>query len=223
MPLARKLARRYYSGGEPLDDLVQVANLGLVKAIDRFDDTRGVSFSSYAVPTITGELRRYFRDNVWSLHVPRGMQERALAVKRVSRKFAEDTGRTPTVAELASRLELDEQGVIDGLKAHEAFDTLSLDAPASADEESEARSRIETIGATDPGFELAEDRLTVDAVLKRLPLKERLVLQMRYIEDRTQSEIAARIGVSQMQVSRTLSRTLDRLQRNVELSTAGAA
>jgi RNA polymerase sigma-B factor len=220
LPLARKLARRYYSGGEPLDDLVQVASLGLVKAIERFDETRGVSFSSYAVPTITGELRRYFRDSVWPLHVPRGMQERALAVHRARLELADDAGRAPTVAELAARLELDEQGVLDGLRAYEAFDTVSLDAPASAEDEPEPRPRLETIGAADPGFELTEERLTVDAVLQRLPLKERRVLHMRYVEDRTQSDIAARIGVSQMQVSRILTRTLDRLQRTVELSTA---
>jgi RNA polymerase sigma-B factor len=220
LPLARKLARRYYAGGEPLEDLVQVADLGLVKAIERFDDTRGVSFSSYAVPTITGELRRYFRDSVWPLHVPRGMQERALAVNRARRELADATGRTPTVAELAQRLELDEQGVLDALKAYEAFDTVSLDAPASVEDESEPRPRLDTIGAADPGFELADERLTVNAVLQRLPLKDRRVLHMRYVEDRTQSDIAARIGVSQMQVSRILTRTLDRLQRTVELSTA---
>jgi RNA polymerase sigma-B factor len=222
LPLARKLARRYYSGGEPLDDLVQVASLGLVKAIERFDETRGVSFSSYAVPTITGELRRYFRDSVWPVHVPRGMQERALAVNGASRELADDTGRNPTVSMLADRLELDEQGVLDGLKAYEAFDTLSLDAPASADGEAEPRARIETIGATDPGFELTEERLTVGAVVQRLPFKERRVLHMRYVEDCTQSDIAARIGVSQMQVSRILNRTIDRLQRTVELSTTRA-
>jgi RNA polymerase sigma-B factor len=222
LPLARKLARRYYSGGEPLDDLVQVASLGLVKAIDRFDENRGVSFSRYAVPTITGELRRYFRDSVWPLHVPRGMQERALAVNRARRELADDTGRNPTVAMLADRLELDEQGVLDGFKAYEAFDTLSLDAPASAADEAESRARIDTIGATDPGFELTEERLTVGAVVQRLPLKERRVLHMRYVEDRTQSDIAARLGVSQMQVSRILTRTIDRLRRTVELSSARA-
>lgn len=222
LPLARKLARHYYSGGEPLDDLVQVASVGLVKAIERFDETRGLSFASYAVPTITGELKRYFRDCVWPLHVPRGMQERALAVNAASRQLADQTGRTPTVAQLGERLGLDEREVLDGLKAYEAFDTLSLDAPASTQDDVEPRARVETVGSTDPGYDLAEERLTVNAVMRRLPAKERRVLRLRYIEDRTQADIAARIGVSQMQVSRVLARTLDRLQRSVEVSTARA-
>ena len=219
LPLARTLARRYYSGGEPLDDLVQVASVGLVKAVERFDETRGVSFSSFAVPTINGELRRYFRDRVWSLHVPRGMQERALDVKRAHRELTDQTGRAPTVLQIAERLGIDESGVLDGLRTYEAFDALSLDEPTGGDD-AEPRARIDTIGSTDPGFELAEDRLTVGALVRRLPLRERRVLHMRYVENRTQSDIATRIGVSQMQVSRILKGTLGRLQRSVEHSPA---
>lgn len=223
LPLARKLARRYYSGGEPLDDLVQVASLGLVKAVERFDERRGVAFSSYAVPTITGELRRHFRDSVWPVHVPRGMQEQAIAVNRASRELSDQTGGTPTVAQLGRRLGLEPPDVVEGLRAYEAFDTISLDAPASAQEMAEPqRPRSETIGATDPGFDLVEQRLAVNSALRRLQPKERRVLHMRFVEDRTQSDIASQIGVSQMQVSRILKRTLDRLERSVELSTARA-
>ena len=220
MPLARKLARRYYSGGEPFDDLVQVASLALVKAVDRFDENRGVSFSSYAVPTITGELRRYFRDCVWPLHVPRGMQERAVAVNRARRDIADQTGRNPSPAQIAEKLGLEQGDVLEGLKAYEAFDTISLDTPLSGQDDSEPRSRADSIGSDDPGFALTEERLTVNSAVERLPLKERRVLHMRFVEGRTQSEIATRIGVSQMQVSRILSRTLDRLRRSVELSAA---
>ena len=211
LPLARRLARRYYSGGEPLDDLVQVANVGLVKAVERFDETRGVSFPTYAVPTITGELRRYYRDSVWPVHVPRGIQEQALAVHRANRELTDQQGRTATVAELAERLAFDEQEVLDGLKAYAAFDTMSLDAPASNDDDDHAQSRLETMGSVDPGFELAEHRVMLKRLLRELPDRERQILHMRYVEDRTQSEIAASIGVSQMQVSRILRRTLDRV------------
>jgi RNA polymerase sigma-B factor len=212
LPLARRLARRYSGGVEPLEDLVQVASVGLVKAVDRYDDSRGVSFTTYAVPTITGELKRHFRDNGWAAHVPRGMRERALDVNRAMRDAIEAGGRTPTPAELAEQVELDEHEVIEALGAYSALDAVSLDAPAYLREEQEAPARSETMGSEDPGFELAEDRLAIDAELRRLPSQDRRVLQMRYLEDRTQSDIAARIGVSQMQVSRILRRTLDRLR-----------
>lgn len=216
LPLARSLARRYYAGGEPLEDLEQVASLGLVKAVQRYDERRGVSFSSYAVPTIVGELKRYYRDHVWAVHVPRGIQERALAVNRAARELSERTGRSPTVGELGARLQLDEQDVLDALEAYLGFDAVSLDAPAHADEDPEPQPRSETIGSPDAGYERADERLTVNAAVRKLGPRERRILRMRVIEDRTQADIAARIGVSQMQVSRLLRRTLDRLQQAVE-------
>jgi RNA polymerase sigma-B factor len=218
LPLARKLARRYHGGGEPLEDLVQVASVGLIKALQRYDVDRGVSFSSYAVPTITGELKRYFRDNAWAVHVPRGMRERALAVNNTIRAVVERTGRTPSTRELANKLELDEQEVRDAQVAYIAFDAVSLDAPVCSHEDHEPQPRAETLGAPDESYVLAEDRVTVSKAVRTLAPQERQVLHMRFIEDRTQSDIAQRIGVSQMQVSRILRRTLDRLRIAVDRS-----
>jgi RNA polymerase sigma-B factor len=221
LPLARKLARRYHGGGEPLEDLVQVANVGLVKAMHRYDVDRGVSFSTYAVPTITGELKRYFRDNAWAVHVPRGMRERALQVNNAIRAMLERTGRVPSTRELASRLELDEQEVRDAQVAYIAFDTVSLDAPVSSHEDLEQQPRSETVGAIDDGYRLAEDRVMVSRAVRKLPPADRQVLHMRFVEDRTQSDIARQVGVSQMQVSRILRRTLERLRIAVERQPEG--
>jgi RNA polymerase sigma-B factor len=216
LPLARKLARRYYGGGEPLEDLVQVANLGLVKAVSRFDEDRRTSFSSYAVPTITGELKRYFRDNAWSLHVPRGLRERGLAVNRAIREATERQGRAPTTGEIAERLELEESEVLEAQVAYSAFSAGSLDEPASQDEDGSPQVRLDTLGAPDGDLARADDRMTVASEVRELTGDERRVLHMRFVEDRTQSDIAARVGVSQMQVSRILRRTLDRLRQNIE-------
>lgn len=222
MPLAQRLARRYYGGGEPLDDLVQVACLGLVKAVERYDDRRGVAFSSYAIPTITGELKRHFRDNAWAVHVPRGIRERAIEVHTASRKAVERSGRPPAARELAQRLRLDEREVLSALEAYTAFDASSLDAPAFRGEDGSEQPRSETIGTIDAGYERAEERLTIRSAVRRLPVQERRVLHMRFAEERTQSEIAREIGVSQMQVSRIIRRTLSRLERVIQRSLAAA-
>ena len=182
------------------------------KAVQRYDERRGVSFSSYAVPTIIGELKRYYRDHVWAVHVPRGMQERALAVNRATRELSERTGSIPTAPELAERLQLDEHEVLDALEAYMGLDAVSLDAPARSDDDPEPQSRAETIGCFDDRYEHTDDRVTARAADRRLAPRER----RRVIEDRTQAEIAARIGVSQMQVSRLLRRIVDRLQHAVE-------
>ncbi len=216
LPLARGLARRYHRAGEPLEDLVQVASVGLLKAIDRFDVRRGVSFTTYAVPTITGELKRHFRDNSWALHVPRGTRERALQVHARLREATEQTGQRPGVEELAEQLSLSAQEVEDALGALRAFDAVSLDGPAFVPGENGSKSRSETVGSVDRGLELAESRVTLHAALDRLPLRDRLVLRLRFVEDLTQSDIAAHIGVSQMQVSRILRRTLGRLRSTLE-------
>lgn len=211
MPLARSLARRYNRSSEPFEDLQQVASLGLLKALDRFDPQRGHPFPSYAVPTILGEMRRYFRDCGWSVHVPRGDQERALKVRDAQETFANERGRAPTVNQLAEYLELDTEQVINALQAVQAYESLSLDAPRPGAEDG-AITYGDAVGEEDERYELVELDATVVAALEHIPARERLMLHMRFIEDLTQTEIAARVGISQMQVSRLLRRSLDQLR-----------
>lgn len=211
LPLAHKLARRYIRSSEPYEDLVQVASLGLVKAIERFDPGRGYAFSSFAVPTILGELKRYFRDSGWALHVDRGAQERARKVSNAQQVIGAGSGRVPTVGELAQYLEMSEEEVLDGLQTADAYDAISLDAPPPSNDAGSAISRLETIGEHDKTLGLVEDAATIFAAAKHLPERERKVLYLRFGEDLPQTEIAKRIGVSQMQVSRLLRRSLARL------------
>src|ERR1700681_3073295 len=211
LPLARTLARRYGRSSEPFEDLLQVASLGLLKALDRFDPSRGHPFSSFAVPTILGEMRRYFRDSGWSVHVPRGEQERALKVRDAQETFANEHGHAPTVNQLAEYLEVDSDEVIEALQAIQAYEALSLDAPRPG-ADGDAMTYGEAVGHDDDRYELVELDATVTAVLERIPKRERLILRMRFVEDLTQTEIAARVGVSQMQVSRLLRRSLDQLR-----------
>lgn len=211
LPLARRLARRYASAGEPYDDLVQVASLGLVKAVDRFDPARGFAFTSFAVPTIVGELKRYFRDTAWALHVDRGAQERARKIGEARSEITRETGRPPTIHELAQYLELTEEEVLDGLQTSEAYDAVSLDAPM-ASEDADMPTRMDVIGAEDERLELVDEHATIFAAAKHLPEREREILFLRFGEDLTQSQIADRVGVSQMQVSRLLRRSLQRLR-----------
>jgi RNA polymerase sigma-B factor len=211
LPLARKLARRYASANEPYDDLVQVASLGLVKAVERFDPRRGFAFTSFAVPTIVGELKRYFRDTAWALHVDRSGQERARKITDAQREISSNLGRAPTVVELAEYLELSSEEVMDGLQTAEAYDTLSLDAPHPVDNESPV-SRLEAIGDEDGRLELVDAQATIFAAAQHLPRRERQILFLRFGADLTQTEIAERVGVSQMQVSRLLRKSLQRLR-----------
>jgi RNA polymerase sigma-B factor len=210
LPLARKLARRYISSSEPYDDLVQVASLGLVKAVERFDPSKGFAFTSFAVPTIVGELKRYFRDSGWALHVDRGAQERARKITDAQQKISAVSGRAPTVSELAQYLELSEEQVLDGLQTAGAYDAISLDAPIGDDDG--AASRIDTIGDEDDRLDLVDDQATIFAAARHLPRRERQILFLRFGEDLTQTEIAERVGVSQMQVSRLLRRSLHQLR-----------
>jgi len=213
MPLARSLARRYGRSSEPFEDLLQVASMGLLKALDRFDPGRGNPFPSFAVPTILGEMRRYFRDSGWAVHVPRGTQERALRVRDAQDRLANELGHAPTVGHLAEYLELDTEEVIDALQAIQGYEALSLDAPTrGARAEDEVTTYGDAVGADDERFELVELDATVTAALEHLPARERLILHLRFVEDLTQTEIAGRVGVSQMQVSRLLRRSLDRLR-----------
>jgi RNA polymerase sigma-B factor len=211
LPLARSLARRYEGRGESLDDLVQVASLGLVKAIDRFDAERGLSFSSYAVPTMLGELRRYFRDSGWALHVPREMQERTLKVNAAVERLSGELGRSPSPQMVAEELNLPVEDVLEAVAANSAYDTASLDTPVRSGDD-ERRTIAETFGETDPRFELIEGRASIGRALNALPERERLILHLRFTEDLTQTEIAERIGVSQMHVSRLIRRALERVR-----------
>jgi RNA polymerase sigma-B factor len=212
MPLARSLARRYDRSSEPFEDLLQVASLGLVKAVNRFDVERGHAFASFAVPTILGELRRYFRDCGWAVHVPRGPQERALKVEEAQERLTGATGRPPTVGQIAEYLELSTEEVLGAMLAGQAYDALSLDAPRPSPGGGEPITYGDSIGATDERFDLVEADATIAGALRHLPERERLVLHLRFVEDLTQTEIAARVGVSQMQVSRLLRRSIEQLR-----------
>ena len=211
LPLARKLAHQYSTSSESHDDLVQVASLGLLKAVERFDPTRGFAFTSFAVPTIVGELKRYFRDTAWALHVDRSAQELARRVVEARREVGLRKGRSPTVPELAEYLECSEEQVLDGLQTAEAFDTVSLDAPRSTAKE-DAENRLDSLGGDDARLGLVDAQTTIFAAAQHLPVREREILYLRFGEDLTQAEIARRIGVSQMQVSRLLRRSVQRLR-----------
>jgi RNA polymerase sigma-B factor len=214
MPLARQLARRYQRGSEPLDDLVQVASLGLIKAIDRYSLDRGTAFSSYAVPTILGELKRYFRDVGWAVHVPRGMQERIMQVNSTVEALSRRLGRSPTAAEIGKEVGLTPEDVLEALEASVAYEASSLDAPRANEDDSD--SYADTIGAEDEAYEQIEYMQTIAPTMRALPERDRLVLKLRFQDDLTQSEIAQRIGVSQMHVSRLIRRALGRLRTVAE-------
>jgi RNA polymerase sigma-B factor len=212
LPLARYAASQYAHGREPLDDLIQVASLGLVKAIDRYDPSRGAAFSSYALPTITGELRRYFRDYSWAVRPPRDLQERVLAVERVSEALARDLGRAPTVDEIGARLGLDAEAVLEAREAAGARGAVSLSAPGGSDEDDSAFTLEARLGHSDEGLVAAERRATLESLTSRLHPREREIVRLRFEEDLTQSEIGRRVGLSQMHVSRVLRDALNTLR-----------
>lgn len=221
LPLARQLAARYAGRGRPLEDLIQVANLGLVKAVDRYRLDRGAAFSSYAVPTIVGELRRHFRDVGWAVHVPRSVQERVLKIGRATEGISADTGRTPTVDELAAATEESAEDIVEALSAGHAYEADSLDEPGAAGD-GESASRGDRMGEDDPGFERVEDWQAIAPAIQELSDRDRKVLQLRFFGDLTQSQIADHVGVSQMQVSRILRRCLSMLSAHAR-SGAGEA
>jgi RNA polymerase sigma-B factor len=210
-PLAAYLARRFSGRGEPVEDLIQVANLGLVKAVDRFDAERGVRFSTYATATILGELKRHFRDRTWAIRVPRSLQESGMAVNRAVGDLHQELARPPTVAEIARRTGLAEEAVLEAMEALQAYSTVSLDAPAEDD-----RTRLERIGGPDETLELLESWASLAPYVRDLPPRERRLLYLRFFEDKTQAEIAAELGISQMHVSRLLTATLGRLSAQVQ-------
>jgi RNA polymerase sigma-B factor len=211
LPLARQLARRYQRAEEPFDDLVQVASLGLIKAIDRFDPAREVAFSSYAVPTILGELKRHFRDRTWSVRVPRDLQELALRVDRAVANLSRDLRRSPSVPEIADMVGATEEQVLEALEAAGAYRATSFDAPRGSDDDP-GETLGDAYGSEEQGFDLAEDRATLDRLLNAVTPREREVLRLRFEEDLTQAEIGERIGVSQMQVSRLIRQSISRLR-----------
>jgi RNA polymerase sigma-B factor len=217
MPLARQLAARYRHAGEPLDDLVQVACVGLIKAVDRYDPERGSGFTRYAVPTMLGELKRHFRDRGWSVHVPRATQELVLKVGEALGALPSKLGRSPTPRDVAAAVGAPVEDVLEAMEAATAYEAVSLDAPRPGSGEEECWTLAESLSDEEPGYERVEIEETLRGTLEALPARERLILRLRFEEDMTQAEIAELIGVSQMHVSRLLRRSLDRL------SAAGAA
>ena len=215
LPLARSLARRYANRGEPLDDLEQVACVGLIKAIDRFDLSRDVRFATYAVPTIAGELKRHFRDRGWMMRVPRELQELSGRIGIVRERLVHDLARSPTVAELATATATDEERVLEALAAAEAYRTMSLDQPFQ-----DGTGPLEAIGDDDLGFERAEARAMLAEGLHELAPREREIVRLRYFEGLTQREIAEHIGISQMHVSRLIRRTVQQLRDRIEMPAA---
>ncbi len=220
MPLARRLASRYAGVSEPYDDLLQVASLGLLNAIDRFDAGRGTPFAGFAKPTILGELKRYFRDKVWTVRVPRSVHDRMGEVERATEKLTLEQHRPPSPQELAEHLKIDAAEVLEILEAQHNRRPLSLDAPP-AGEDPDDISGSEWVGRPDGNFDLVDDRLAMESVLPTLSEREREVLRLRFVEELPQTEIAARIGCSQMHVSRLLRRSLDKLREEAEREPGG--
>jgi RNA polymerase sigma-B factor len=218
LPLARSLASRYRGGGEPMEDLVQIANVGLVNAISRFDPERGFSFASFAVPTIRGELRRHFRDRGWSVHVDRGLKERHTAVEGAIGELSKRLGRSPSVAEISHRVGRSEEDVLEALDVGNAHHALSIDAGAPEGDDEDRPPIVESLGDSDPGYEAVEYGEAIAPILDELSKRDRVIVHMRFVEDRTQTEIADEVGVSQMQVSRILRATLERLRESVRES-----
>ncbi|GAA2722387.1 RNA polymerase sigma factor SigF [Actinocorallia aurantiaca] len=213
LPLVEYLARRFRNRGEWLDDLVQVATIGLIKSIDRFDLERGVEFSTYATPTIVGEIKRHFRDKGWAVRVPRRLQELKLSLTKAISELAQKEGRAPTVAELAAHLQMTEEEVLEGLESANAYSTVSLDAPDSGDEDAPAVA--DSLGMIDESLEGVEYRESLKPLLEKLPPREKKILLLRFFGNMTQSQIATELGISQMHVSRLLARTLAQLREGL--------
>lgn len=212
LPLVEHLARRFRNRGEPLDDLTQVATIGLIKSVDRFDPERGVEFSTYATPTVVGEIKRHFRDKGWAVRVPRRLQELRLALTSATAELSQQHGRSPTVHELAERLGISEEEVLEGLESANAYSTLSLDVP---DTDDESPAVADTLGAEDEALEGVEYRESLKPLLEDLPPREKRILLLRFFGNMTQSQIAQEVGISQMHVSRLLARTLAQLREKL--------
>ncbi|MFD1364484.1 RNA polymerase sigma factor SigF [Actinoplanes sichuanensis] len=213
LPLARHLANRYANRGEPRDDLHQVAVLGLIKAVDRFESDRGVDFAGFAIPTIVGELKRHFRDKTWSVRVPRRLQELRLAITGANNTLSHTLGRAPTVADIAAYLEISEDEVIEGLEGARAYNSTSLSTPIS-----EGGTELgETLGGEDSGFAEAETRITLGPAMAALDEREQKIISLRFYGNLTQQQIAEQIGISQMHVSRLLTKALAKMRRHLDI------
>ncbi|HEY9085271.1 MAG TPA: SigB/SigF/SigG family RNA polymerase sigma factor [Candidatus Tyrphobacter sp.] len=210
--LVRFLALKFANRGEPLDDLVQVGTVGLLKAIDRFELDRGVEFTTYATPTIVGEIKRYFRDKGWAVKVPRRLQELNLAVNRASEKLAVQLGRSPTVVELSQDLGAGEEEILEAQELGQAYNLLSLDSEISSDGDRRSQTLADTVGMTDSGLETLEDRANLERAFAVLSGRERVIIYLRFFESISQTEIAQRLNVSQMHVSRLQAKALDKLR-----------
>jgi RNA polymerase sigma-B factor len=215
LPMAESLARRYQHSGQAFDDLVQVASIGLLKAIDRFDSARGVNFESYAIPTILGELKRYHRDQGWSVRMPRRLQELTLQIKDAVPVLSQELGRSPSIAEIADHAQMTEEEVLEAMDAQDAYASISLDAPV---DETEGATLSDRLSTEDFDFDMAEDWAQFEPHLRALPERERQIIVLRFFRDWTQSQIAEELGISQMHVSRLLSQTLQKLREEVGLS-----
>jgi RNA polymerase sigma-B factor len=211
LPLVEYLARRFAGRGEPLDDLIQVGTIGLIKAVDRFDTERGVEFSTYATPTVVGEIKRHFRDKGWTVRVPRRLQELRASLSSATAQLTQDLGRSPTVAELAGHIGVGEEEVLEGLESANAYAAVSLEATDDAD----GQSVLDTLGGVDEALEGVEYRESLKPLLDSLPERERRILVLRFFGNMTQSQIAAELGISQMHVSRLLARTLSQLRERL--------
>jgi RNA polymerase sigma-B factor len=225
LPLARSIARRYEHSAEPLDDLLQIASLGLIKAIDRFDPTKGCAFSSYAVPTIGGELKRHFRDRTWNVRPPRELQELTLRVERATSELTQELDRAPTVAELSAATGSSDERILEAMQARRSRGAVSLQATTGpADDPAALQDRL---GFDDDGFDRAEERADIAGLLSLLPARSRLVLRLRFDRDLTQAEIGQLLGISQMQVSRIIRAAVEQLrhvsEQRARLLTSAAA
>jgi RNA polymerase sigma-B factor len=214
LPLVDHCARRFTNRGEPLDDLVQVGTIGLIKSVDRFDNDRGVEFSTYATPTILGEIKRYFRDKGWAIRVPRRLQELRMSISAITGEMSQDLGRSPTPRELAEKLEVSVEEVMEGLESANAYSTLSLDA-GDTNEEGGGNTMLDGLGEDDEALANVEIRASVKPLIEALPPREKRILLLRFFRGMTQSQIADEIGVSQMHVSRLLNRTLADLRSSM--------
>lgn len=214
LPLADHIAKHYDRRGEDIEDLAQIARLGLVNAVDRFDPEKGAGFLSFAVPTMMGEVRRHFRDHGWAMHVPRRLKDRHVHLTRAMSDLTQTLGRAPTPTELAAHLEIEREDVVESLVASAAYRTHSIDAPVSTGDD-DARMVADTVGSIDPAFARITDQESVKPLIAALPERERSILYLRFFDSMTQSQIAERIGVSQMHVSRILERTLSTLREQV--------
>jgi RNA polymerase sigma-B factor len=215
LPLVEHCARRFRNRGEPFEDLVQVGTIGLIKSIDRFDLERRVEFSTYATPTIIGEIKRYFRDRGWAIRVPRRLQELRMQIGSTTADLTQTLGRSPTPRELAETIGCTVEEIIEGIESGNAYSTLSLDAADDGGEEGGV-SMLDLIGLDDEELEQIEIRESIKPLLEALPSREKRILLLRFFKNKTQSEIAAEIGVSQMHVSRLLSRTLEQLRGSLQ-------